>query len=170
MSFPELELQQHLKELFKAMEPGYTVEVTQGASEHGKDLVLVKKDKLTVDVIGVVVKCGNIKAKTLGEVDRVSGQVNLALTYNSEKRTREVESQIKQAFAHEAELKDYFPKLPVNKVIVIIAGDISREARVRLEKEMQGPVEINGIDWLMTNFTDFYPLRASTARWNSCAP
>jgi GTPase SAR1 family protein len=157
MSFRELELQRHLKELFKSMEPTYTVEVTQGASEHGKDLVLVKQDKLTVDVIGVVVKCGNIKAKTLGEVEEVNDRVNRALTYNSEMKTREVESQIKQAFAHEAELKDFFETLPVNKVIAIIAGDISREARVRLEKEMDGPVEVHGIDWLITNFTDFYP-------------
>jgi hypothetical protein len=61
LSFAELPLQQHLSELYKAMEPSYIVEVTQGPKELGKDLVLIKSDKVTTDVIGVVVKCGDVR-------------------------------------------------------------------------------------------------------------
>ncbi|MCJ7498404.1 MAG: hypothetical protein MUO78_09790, partial [candidate division Zixibacteria bacterium] len=51
MSFKELELHQHLKELFKAMEPNYTIEITHGAEEFGKDLVIVKEDKISKEVL-----------------------------------------------------------------------------------------------------------------------
>jgi hypothetical protein len=153
---PEVELHYHLKELFTAMEPSYAIEVTQGPKELGKDLVLVKHDNLTTDVIGVVVKIGNIKAKTLGEVDELAERANAALK-SGDRKTKEIESQIKQAFAHKAELKDFVEKLPVNKVKVIISGEISKEARFRLEKEIYGPVEVHGINWLIANFTSFYP-------------
>jgi GTPase SAR1 family protein len=157
LSLPETELHGHLKELFGSMEPSYMVEVTHGAQEHGKDLVLVKHDKLTMDVIGVVVKRGSIKAKTLGDIEELEGRINLALTSGSEKKLREIESQIKQSFAHKAELRDFVETLPVNKVITIIAGEISKEGRARLDREINGPVETNGVDWLIENFTNFYP-------------
>jgi GTPase SAR1 family protein len=157
MGIPENDLHFDLKELFVAMEPSYTVEVTQGTKELGKDLVLVRMDALTTDVIGVVVKCGNIKGKTLGEVDDVLDRVNLALSQKADRKTREIESQIRQAFAHKAELTDFFQTLPVNKVIVIVAGEISKEARTRLGKEIHGPTEVHGINWLITNFSQHYP-------------
>lgn len=88
LSFRELDLQKHLKELFMSMEPVYTVEVTQGAKELGKDLVLFKQDKLTTDVIGVVVKLGNVKGKTLGDVDEVIKDVHGAFDTNDEEENR----------------------------------------------------------------------------------
>lgn len=157
MGISENDLHYDLKELFVGMEPSYTIEVTQGPKELGKDLVLVRQDALTTDVIGVVVKCGNIKGKTLGEVDEVLDRVELALTKKSDRKTREIESQIKQSFAHKAELANFFQTLPVNKVIVIVAGEISKEARTRLEKEIHGPVEVYGINWLVAHFTQHYP-------------
>ena len=157
MAIPENDLHYDLKKLFVGMEPSYTIEVTQGPRELGKDLVLVRQDALTTDVIGVVVKCGNIKGKTLGEVDEVLDRVEVALTQKPNRKTREIESQIKQSFAHKAELANFFQTLPVNKVIVIVAGEISREARTRLEKEIHGPVEVHGINWLVTHFTQHYP-------------
>jgi hypothetical protein len=157
MAIPENDLHYDLKELFSGMEPSYTIEVTQGPKELGKDLVLVRQDALTTDVIAVVVKCGNIKGKTLGEVDEVLDRVELALIKKPDRKMREIESQIKQSFAHKAELANFFQTLPVNKVIVIVAGEISREARTRLEKEIHGPVEVHGINWLVTHFTQHYP-------------
>ncbi len=77
-----------LKKLFMSMEPVYTVEVTQGAKELGKDLVLFKQDKLTTDVIGVVVKLGNVKGKTLGDVDEVIKDVHGAFDTNDEEENR----------------------------------------------------------------------------------
>jgi hypothetical protein len=157
MSIPENELHHHLKQLFVEMEPSYTIEVTQGPKELGKDLVLVRTDNLATDVLGVVVKCGNIKAKTLGEVEAVTERIDNAFSHKPDRKTREIESQIKQAFLHRAELTDFFRTLPVNKVIVVVAGEISKEARLRLEKEIHGPVEVHGIKWLITNFTKYYP-------------
>jgi GTPase SAR1 family protein len=157
LEIPENNLHYDLKELFVAMEPSYTVEVTQGPKELGKDLVLVRKDALTTDVIAVVVKRGNIKGKTLGEVDEVLHRVEVALAGKGDRKRKEIESQIKQSFSHKAELTDFFHTLAVNKVFVIVAGEISREARTRLEKEIQGPVEVHGISWLVTHFTQHYP-------------
>ena len=71
MAFRETELHKQLKELFGNMQPDYTVEVTHGAEELGKDLVVVKKDEFTLEVIGVVVKKGHIRGQTVGEVDEV---------------------------------------------------------------------------------------------------
>ncbi len=76
LGFRELDLQSYLKELFSSMEPSYLIQVTQGTDELGKDLVLIKKDKFTTDVIGVVVKLGDVKGKLLGEVDEVIERVN----------------------------------------------------------------------------------------------
>lgn len=157
MEIPENDLHYDLKELFVAMEPGYTVEVTQGPKELGKDLVLVRKDALTTDVIAVVVKRGNMKGKTLGEVDDVLGRVEVALSTKNDRKRREIESQIRQSFSHPAEVTDFFNTLPVDKVIVIVAGEISKEARARLEKEIHGRVEVHGISWLVRHFTQYYP-------------
>jgi GTPase SAR1 family protein len=157
MGILENELHHHLKELFVAMEPSYTVEVTQGPKELGKDLVLVRKDALTTDVIAVVVKRGNIRGKTLGEVDNVLDRVEVALSTKNDRKRREIESQIRQSFSHPAELTNFFNTLRVNKVIVVVAGEISKEARARLEKEIHGQVEVHGISWLIRNFTQYYP-------------
>lgn len=79
-NFRETDLHGYLKELLKAMQPNYVIEVTHGNDELGKDLVIVRRDTITVDVIAVVVKRGNIRAKTLGEVDDTIGKVNSILT------------------------------------------------------------------------------------------
>jgi hypothetical protein len=157
MAIPENDLHYDLKRLFEGMEPSYTIEVTQGPKELGKDLVLVRQDALATNVIAVVGKCGNIKGKTLGEVDEVLDKVELALSKKPDRKTREIESQIRQSFAHKAELADFFQTLPVNKAILIVAGEISREARARLEREIHGPVEVHGINWLVSHFTQHYP-------------
>jgi hypothetical protein len=153
----ETELHEYLKELFKAMQPDYTVEITHGVDELGKDLVIVKKDAMTTDVIGVVVKRGSVMASTLGDVEEIIGSVNEVLAFKPDRKYREIESQIKQAFKHKAELKTRFNKLPVDKVFVVLSGDISKRGRNRLDTESEGPVEIFDIDWLIDNFTNYYP-------------
>ena len=56
MDYKETDLHGFLKELFQSMEPNYMVEITHGTQEFGKDLVIVKSDTFTQEVIGVVVK------------------------------------------------------------------------------------------------------------------
>lgn len=155
--FPEVELHKHLQKLFSRMQPDDTVEVTHGANERGKDLVIVRNDPITSDVIGVVVKSGDIRAKTAGDVDEVLGDVREALSARQKRHFDEIRSQIAQAFANPAELKALYERLMVHKVLVVIAGQISKPVRERLESEKPGAVEVKALDWLVDNFTNYYP-------------
>lgn len=156
-SFKEVEFHHYLKQLFIAMEPSYLVEITHGSNELGKDLVILKRDKFTIDVIGVVVKCGDIRAKTAGDVDELKSTIKGVLSSDARRSLQEIESQVEQALEHPAELKSTFPKLTVTKVFVVLVGDISVQVRRRLEKELQGNIEVFDIDRLIDNFTDYYP-------------
>ncbi|NHJ31900.1 MAG: hypothetical protein FK732_03465, partial [Asgard group archaeon] len=157
MSCKELELHQYLKELFIAMEPTYIVEITHRSDELGKDLVIVKYDKFTTDVIGVVVKRGDIRAKTAGDVDELKTNIQKILYSDAYKTLKEIESQIDQAFEYPAEIKTGFRKLKVTNVFVVLAGEISNPARRRLESELKGNIEIFDIQRLIDEFTDYYP-------------
>ena len=157
MDYKETDLHKALKELFQSSEPDYLVEITHGPGELGKDLVIVKNDKFTKEVIAVVVKRGDIKGKTSGDVDDLNSNVNEILSYNSKKSLAEIESQIQQALTHPAEIKSIFKDLPVSKVFVVLAGEISNPVRRRLTKEIAMKVEIFDIDRLINNFTEYYP-------------
>ncbi len=157
MAFRETELHKQLKELFGNMQPDYTVEVTHGAEELGKDLVVVKKDEFTLEVIGVVVKKGHIRGQTVGEVDEVKARLKRVLPGRKKSKIDEIESQVEQALAHPAKMKQIFATLPVSKVFVVLAGDLSNQARTRLEAELKGNVEVFDVNWLVDKFTIFYP-------------
>ena len=157
LEYGELEFHEYLKELFKAMEPNYVIEITHGTEELGKDLVIVKKDKFGIDVIGVIVKIGDIRAKTRGEVDELKTRIGKIFTSEGEKRIEEIESQIQQAFVHPAEIKTIFNKLPISKVIIVLAGEISNQVKKRLRGELEDSVDIFDIEWLIDNFTKYYP-------------
>jgi len=157
MSFPEVKLHHHMRELFIAMQPGYEVEITHGVDELGKDLVIVKRDNIGQDVIAVIVKSGDIRAKTAGDVDEVVDRAEATLKFRGDKTLDEIESQIQQARSHPAVLKGLFAKLPVTKVLVVLAGEIGGRARTRLLKEMPGTVQVADVGWLIEKFTEFYP-------------
>ncbi len=119
------------------------IEITHGSEEHGNDLVMIKKDVFRTSVIGIVVKSGDIKGQTKGKVD-------------------EIKSQIEQSLAHPVILKAIPDRtLYISEVWVMIAGNISKNAHERLEKEvMEKGEHIRfdfGLDWLVENFTSFYP-------------
>ena len=156
MNFRELDLHKFLKELFQAMQPDYTVEITHGNQEYGKDLVIVKTDNFSKDIIGVVVKCGHINGKTLGDVDNLKLRTETVLSQGSEKGIREIKSQIEQALTHPAETKSILEDLPVSKVYVVVAGECSKNARKRLN-ELASEIEIFDLNWLIEQFTEFYP-------------
>ncbi|MCG3117395.1 MAG: hypothetical protein LLH30_17140 [Candidatus Manganitrophus sp. SA1] len=156
----EIQLHGFLKGLFGAMEPECVTEITHGVDEFGKDLVIVKRSKLSTDVFGVVVKVGDIRAKTAGKVDDLKSVVSNLFSSVTTKKIAEMASQVEQAFNHPAEMKTIFPKLPVSKVFVVLAGEMSRQARQRLEQELKenmARIEIRDIDWLIDNFTEYYP-------------
>lgn len=153
----ETELHKHLQKLFTAMEPDYRVAITHGVDELGKDLVLVRQDRVSRDVIAVVVKRGHIKGNTLGDADAIRDTANEILKGGTKRRVREIESQITQALAHEADISTSFASLPVNKVKVILVGAASNNAKRRLTRERAAAVELHDLDWLITQFTDYYP-------------
>ena len=136
MDYKETDLHKFLKELFQSMEPNYMVEITHGTREFGKDLVIVKSDTFTQEVIGVVVKCGHIRGKTRGDVDDLICHVDSALSKTDEKVVAEIRSQVQQASKHPAEMKSKLEASPVSKVFVVLAGEFSNNARVRLTNEL----------------------------------
>ena len=153
----ETELHDHLKELFGHMQPEYLVENTHGVRERGKDLVIVREDGISREVIGIVVKCGDISAKTAGDVDEVIEHVELVIKAESKRAYTEIISQIRQAKTHPAELKSMFEELPITKVLVVIAGSISNNVRERITRELNHIDPPLDIDWLVENFTEHYP-------------
>ena len=157
MNYKETDLHHFLKNLFQAMESDYTIEVTHGSQEFGKDLVIVKSDKFTEEVIGIVVKRGNISGRTIGDVDSLKERIDKILPKTMERKLSEISSQIQQALAHPAEMKSILQSLPVSKVFVVLAGTFSNQARLRLTKELAMEIKIFDINWLIDNFTEFYP-------------
>jgi hypothetical protein len=139
LSFKERELYPHLKNLLTRMDSGSLVEITHGSDEYGKDLVMVREDQFGRTVIAIVVKTGDIRAKTLGKIDEVKSQVN-------------------QAIAHPAVLKVISGSLPVSTVWVILAGELSNQAQKRLEQEVDTRnLQIFDLNWLIESFTQYYP-------------
>lgn len=157
MSFNEVEMHKHLKELFQAMEPDQTIEITHGPHELGKDLVIVKEDTLSIDVIGVIVKMGDIRAKTLGEVDALKTHIKSVFSKGMDKKIKEIKSQVAQAYANPAEMRTIFKELKIYRAFVVLVGELSNIARTRLKTEIKENVEIKDINWLIDNFTDYYP-------------
>ena len=155
-SMPETELHYALKDLFEAMMPDSVIEVTHGVNELGKDLVIFSQTPLTTDVIGVVVKRGDISGKTVGDVDDIKERV-AELTASSQKTAREIASQIEQARAHPAQLKTMLAALPVTKVLVVLAGRLSDNGRKRLDAELKNDEIVRDVLWLTENFTKYYP-------------
>ncbi|MDE0323504.1 MAG: restriction endonuclease [Candidatus Poribacteria bacterium] len=105
MAYTETNLHKALKELFQKMHPNYTVEITHGPQELGKDLVIIKSDEFGSEVFGVVVKCGHIRGKTAEDVDLLKEHIDNVFSKAEEKRLDEIKSQIQQALAHPAEMK-----------------------------------------------------------------
>ena len=157
MEYRETDLHRFLKELFQIMESDYMIEITHGIREFGKDLVMVKNKGLVTHVIGVVVKRGAINGKTLGDVDDLKSHTHTVLSSSAEKKIEEIRSQIDQALAHPAETKSILEDLPISTVYVVIAGEFSNNARRRLTNELKSDIVVFAIDWLIDNFTEFYP-------------
>lgn len=155
-SIRETDLHEHLRQLFSAMEPSYQIEVTHGVDERGKDLVIVRTDQFSNDVIGVVVKRGDIRATTAGEVDDIRLRIEDILSHRAKAALREIESQVFQARAHAAEITASYARLPVTRVFVVIAGSISNRVRSRLEGELSSTT-VYDLQWLVEKFTEHLP-------------
>ncbi|MBA7468673.1 hypothetical protein ES707_03925 [subsurface metagenome] len=144
-SLTETELHKEIKELLAAMYPNNYVAITHGSEELGRDLVIVSEDPLGDRVMGVVVKTGDIRSKASGAIDKIKDQVE-------------------EAFSHPVSLKgfEFESDLDITFVTVIIAGILSRQAVLRLRREINKPINrpntsIRDLKWLVDNFTRYYP-------------
>lgn len=155
-NIPETELHGYLAELFRALNPDYWVEVTHGTDEFGRDLVIVRDDPLSPDVMAVVVKRGDIKARTAGDVDSLIADAETALKGKPGRAVSEILSQIRQAQLHPSVLKGYVAELITTKVIVVLVGEMSKNVHSRFEREMTIG-QVFDLPWLVQQFTAFYP-------------
>ncbi len=158
MAFPEAKLHKHVKALFERMEPSYRTAITYVENGNGKDLVIVKRDSLGIDVTAVVVKCWPITEITAGAVDQLKKEVADILKAGASKKFQEVESLVDHALEHPAEVETIFQDLPVNKIMVIVAGEFSRQATKQLVADVPINLEdVRDIDWLIGKCTEHYP-------------
>jgi len=156
-AYKETDMHRHLKQLLQAVEPNYTIEITHGDEEFGKDLVIVREDSVSLDVIAVIVKRGDVKGKTAGDVDDVAQRTGGLLKGSKKATLDEIRSQIRQAETHPAEMRRIYARLPVNQVMVVLVGLISKNARERLEHEVPNNVSIRDLRWLVDMFTAHHP-------------
>lgn len=107
-------------------------------------------------MIAVVVKLGNVKGKTLDDVDKIKEKLEkIDLSTRIEKV---IKSQIDQAIKNPAEIKSSLLELKVNEVKVVIVGEVSNEAKARLKSEVKSHnIDIYDLKWVIDNFTDYYP-------------
>jgi hypothetical protein len=153
-SMPEVEFHRPLRELLSRLYPNSLVEITHGTREFGKDLVMVLEEPLGVSVTAFVVKSGDIAGKTAGEVD---GLLERAESTPTPRALREVLSQISQARSHSAKLKSDLRELTITRVVVVIAGQVSSNARDRITRELALAGDVKDLNWLVDRFTDTYP-------------
>lgn len=156
-SIPELQMHEDLAALFRAIEPDYWVEVTHGIDEYGKDLVIVRADPVSPDVIAVVVKRGNIKGKTAGDVDALKQRISAIRGARGDRLTQEILSQIRQSRSHAAELPTHIRRLTISKVLVVLLGELSKNARERIEAEVGSTGDVFDLSWAVDTFTQHYP-------------
>lgn len=140
--FSEVDFHKELQHLFQNLYQDSTVYVTHGLFEYGKDLAILKKDEFgNIETTAVVVKMGRLSGKNLGQVSDIVNQVN-------------------DCFEMPTEIPDSPERYKVNKVIIVIAGTISKQGRDRLADRIerwQPNFTILNIDKLSDLFSDYYP-------------
>lgn len=145
------ELLGNLKQLFEIMEPRYCIEV-RGSDTSSPDMIIVKKDMMTRDVIGVVVKTGSILSKTLDDIYSVVTSVNEAFSITKETLHSHVQHVSCASLIHARSNRPL-----MDKVFVVLTGAISSRGRTMLAKGGQGTVELFDGEWLVDSFTEYYP-------------
>jgi len=138
-SFREIQFHRQLESLFTAMDPDLKVAVVHGRDEFGKDLVVVRDDAFGTTANAVVVKKGDVTAKSAGPIADIKDQVAMAIS-------------------HPAELPHRVARVPISEVWVVILGNISGNARERLEREYKGTaLKFFDLDRLVDDFTEHFP-------------
>lgn len=141
-SYKEVPFHKELEQLFQNLYKSSTVYITHGLFEYGKDLVILKKDEFdNTETTAVVVKMGQLSGKNLGQISDIINQVN-------------------DCFAMPTEIPDSPKRFKVNKVIIVIAGTISKQGRDRLHNRIdkwEPNITILNIEDLSNLFSKYYP-------------
>src|ERR1051325_5621087 len=145
------ELTQNVRSLFELMEPKYSIHTPVNRSDSTLDLLIIKKDSMTEDRIGVILKRGPIISKTIDDANMLSVWVNNALLAGVEKEkfSPQLNAQRSRRIS--------VGQSTLSKVFVVLTEGISNRGRLILTKNSHGPVEVFDGDWLVQSFTDFYP-------------
>lgn len=141
MRLDESDLRLYISRLLEKAKPDSVVEITHGAEELGKDLVVVEKGVFGKEVTGIVVKTGVIGGKTMGKV-------------------AEIADQVEQCFDHPARLKTITEPLKISRVWIMAAGPFTSKGHIRLQAKLakiSSAIQIFDITWLAEQFTTFYP-------------
>lgn len=151
----ETELHQALKNLYERIEPDYTVAITHGSREFGKDLILYRRDSISATVTALVVKAGDVKGKTAGDIDGLKKRTKAPI---DSRILAEIISQIEQSRDHDVDLKMVLEELRVSNILVVLSGLIGSNAKARIKAEIRDvTIGFRDLEWLVTNFSNFYP-------------
>jgi len=154
--YDETDLHKYLERLYSLLEPGEQVYITHGTTEFGKDLVIIHKNKLVTYTVGVVVKKGDVKGTTAGDVDKIKSRVR-ALLNLSKTAIAQIISQIEQSKEHNAEIPFSVESFKIDKIILVVVGEINKHARKRFSEITSLGVTFQDINWLVDHFTEYYP-------------
>lgn len=159
MSYSETELHKFLAELYSRMLNDAMICITHGPDEFGKDIVIIQESKLCTHVTGVIVKKGTLNANTAGEIDSIKKHIRslYELPNLGNRGIAEIVSQIEQTQEHDAEIALDMKKYKISKVIIVVFGKITANAKQRFQEVLKIGAEYHCIPWLIENFTEYYP-------------
>lgn len=107
------------------------IEILQGTSEKGKDLVKRQVDEIgKVDTTAYVVKL----------VDKLNGSAT--------GKTAEIFTQVSQSFKIKAQLSDFAEPIAINKVVVVLGGTISDSAKTNILTMLDNDIYRNNVSFI----------------------
>lgn len=156
MKYSEPELHKLLLKLFSEIQRDDQVFITHGVNELGKDLIIVKPDRITSYITGVIVKKGELSGASHGDIDEIKERADLFKKL-SNKAYGEIRSQVVQAGFHQDIIPGTATDFRIDKILLVIAGTITRNAVTRLKELTSQGIVVLDIKWLIDNFTEYYP-------------
>ena len=139
----EIDMHKELVILFEKMYgPKTKVHNTHGSNEFGRDIIICQPDPIKDINTAVVVK-----------MDKLSGQ-------SLDKPILDIIGQVQQCFEIDIKAKDSFNEISIDKVFIIVMGEISNNAAINLDakltayKDRYTKLDIND---MLDYFDNYYP-------------
>ena len=139
----ETDMHKELVILFENMYGSNTkVHNTHGPNELGRDIIICQPDPIKATNTAVVVK-----------MDKLSGQ-------SLDRPIMDIVGQVQQCFEINIKAKDAFNEIPIDKVLIIVMGEISNNAAINLEAKLamyKGRYTKLDINDMLDYFDQYYP-------------